>query len=151
MQRGSVPEGRSKSLSAPQIFVVETEPRHEQATARRMLMPLQKRQVFLFVEKFGSDDVRPDLIKLRSVQSSRWDGAIFLMIPGTSCQATMVLSLRDKSHSPIEVPHNYLSAYEGLPWVSQNNLLSHEGAWPEGPDRHFNAGEASRDGLPTSN
>ena len=74
-------------------------------------MPLQKRQVFLFVEKFGSDDVRPDLIKLRSVQSSRWDGAIFLMIPGTSCQATMVLSLRDKSHSPIEVPHNYLSAY----------------------------------------
>jgi hypothetical protein len=111
MQRGSVPEGRSKSLSAPQIFVVETEPRHEQATARRMLMPLQKRQVFLFVEKFGSDDVRPDLIKLRSVQSSRWDGAIFLMIPGTSCQATMVLSLRDKSHSPIEVPHNYLSAY----------------------------------------
>jgi hypothetical protein len=61
MQRGSVPEGRSKSLSAPQIFVVETEPRHEQATARRMLMPLQKRQVFLFVEKFGSDDIRPDL------------------------------------------------------------------------------------------
>jgi hypothetical protein len=33
-------------LSVPQIFVVETEPRHEQATARRMLMPLQKRQVF---------------------------------------------------------------------------------------------------------
>ena len=25
-----VPEGRSKSLSVPQIFVVETEPRHEQ-------------------------------------------------------------------------------------------------------------------------
>ena len=24
------------------------------------------------------------------------------MIPGTSCQATIVLSLRDKSHSPIE-------------------------------------------------
>ena len=48
MQRGSVPEGRSKSLSVPQIFVVETEPRHEQATARRMLMPLQKRQVFLW-------------------------------------------------------------------------------------------------------
>ena len=40
------PEGRPKSLSVPQIFVVETEPRHEQATARRMLMPLQKRQVF---------------------------------------------------------------------------------------------------------
>ena len=57
MQR-VVPEGRSKSLSVPQIFVDETEPRHEQATARRMLMPPQKRQVP--VEKFGSDDVRPD-------------------------------------------------------------------------------------------
>jgi hypothetical protein len=36
MQRGSVPEGRSKSWSVPQIFVVETEPR-----------PLRKRQVLL--------------------------------------------------------------------------------------------------------
>src|ERR1700722_11158701 len=42
-QRGPVPEGPSKSLSVPQIFVVETEPRHQQATARRMLLPLQKR------------------------------------------------------------------------------------------------------------
>jgi len=33
-----VPEGRPKSLSVPEIFVVETEPRHEQATARRRLM-----------------------------------------------------------------------------------------------------------------
>ena len=32
---------------ATSIFVVETEPRHEQATARRMLVPHQKRQVFL--------------------------------------------------------------------------------------------------------
>jgi hypothetical protein len=47
MQRGSVPEGRLKSLSVPEIFVVENEPRHERATARRMLMPLQKRQVLL--------------------------------------------------------------------------------------------------------
>ena len=38
-------------------------------------------------------------------------GAIFLMIQGTSCLATIVPSLRDKSHSPIEAPHNYLSAY----------------------------------------
>src|ERR1700728_4200666 len=30
-----VPEGRPKSSSVPQIFVVETEARHEQATARR--------------------------------------------------------------------------------------------------------------------
>jgi hypothetical protein len=27
------------------------------------------------------------------------------MIPGTSYLATVVLSLRDKSHSPIEAPH----------------------------------------------
>jgi hypothetical protein len=37
--------------------------------------------------------------------------AIFLMITGTSCLATIVPSLQDKSHSPIEAPHNYLSAY----------------------------------------
>src|ERR1700722_4857413 len=40
--------------------------------------------------------------KPRSVQSSRWDGAIFLIIPGTSCLATIVLSLRDKIHSTAE-------------------------------------------------
>src|SRR5258705_13911729 len=57
------------------------------------------------------------LSKPRSVQSSRWDGAIFLMIPDTSCLATIVLSLRDKSHSPIEAPHNYLSAYGAKPWA----------------------------------
>jgi len=33
----------------------------------------------------------------RSVQSSRWDGAIFLLIPGTSYLATISLSLRDKT------------------------------------------------------
>jgi hypothetical protein len=32
------------------------------------------------------------------------DGAIFLMIPGTSCLATIVLSLRDKNQSPVEAP-----------------------------------------------
>ncbi len=37
---------RSKSLSGPEIFVLETESRHEQATARRILMPRWKRQVF---------------------------------------------------------------------------------------------------------
>lgn len=31
--------------------------------------------------------------------------------PGTSCLATIVLSLRDKSRSSIETPHKYLSAY----------------------------------------
>ncbi len=38
----------------------------------------------------------------RSVQSSRWDGAIFFIIPGTSCLATIVLSLRDRIHSSAE-------------------------------------------------
>ena len=31
--------------------------------------------------------------------------------PGTSCLATISLSLRDKSHPSIEAPHKYLSAY----------------------------------------
>ena len=31
--------------------------------------------------------------------------------PGTSCLATISLSLRDKSHSSIEAPYKYLSAY----------------------------------------
>ena len=47
-----------------------------------MLMPLQKRQVFLL---------------------------------NASCLAAIVLSFRDKSHSPIEAPHNYLSAYVVIP------------------------------------
>jgi hypothetical protein len=50
-------------------------------------LPLQKRQVLLW----------KSLGPMGSVQSSRWDGTIFLMIPGTSCLATIVLSLRDKS------------------------------------------------------
>src|ERR1700722_3168180 len=66
-ERTPVPEGRSKSLSVPQIFVFETEPRHEQATARRMFLPLQKRQGLLL----------KSLPPMRSVQSSRWDEAIF--------------------------------------------------------------------------
>src|ERR1700722_15335414 len=90
MRRGAVPEGRSKSWSVPQIFVVETEPRHEQATARRMLLPLQKRQVLL-LKKFGSAGIG-SIVPLGR--------AIFLMIPGTSCLATIVLSLRDKTISP---------------------------------------------------
>jgi hypothetical protein len=60
-----------------------------------VLMPLQKRQVLLLK---SSGPMMFDL------QSSRWDGTIFLMIPGTSCLATIVLSLRDKNHSPIEAP-----------------------------------------------
>jgi hypothetical protein len=40
----------------------------------------------------------------RSIQSSRWDGAIFrINNPGTSCLATIGPSLRDKRHSSAEV------------------------------------------------
>jgi hypothetical protein len=35
--------------------------------------------------------------------------------PGTSCLATISPSLREKSHSPIEAPQNYLSAYGCTP------------------------------------
>ena len=34
-----------------------------------------------------------------------------------SLQTHCGMSVRDKSHSPIEAPHDYLSAYEGLPSV----------------------------------
>src|SRR5580692_9455936 len=44
--------------------------------------------------------------------------------PGTSCQATISLSLRDKSHSPIEAPHNYLSAYSIVPWLRGTGLIA---------------------------
>jgi hypothetical protein len=50
------------------------------------------------------------------LQSSRWDGAIFLMTPGTSCLATIELSLRDKTHPPIEEPRIIL-AVRLKPWV----------------------------------
>ena len=72
-----------------------------------MLLPLQKRQVLLW----------KSLSPMGSVQPSRWDVAIFLMIPGTSCLATIVLSLRDENHSRIEAPRNYLNSYVvETPW-----------------------------------
>ena len=71
-----------------------------------MLMPLQKRLVLLLKSPPpGMFDLILDFMvvsKPRSVQSSRWDWAIFLIIPGTSCLATIVLSLRDKIHSTAE-------------------------------------------------
>jgi hypothetical protein len=44
------------------------------------------------------------------VRPSLWDGASVHRNPGTSCLATIRLSLREKGHSPIEVPRSYLSA-----------------------------------------
>jgi hypothetical protein len=75
-----------KSLSVPQIFVVETEPRQEQATARRKLMPLQKHQVLL-LESSGPMmfDLIPDVIngfcQLRDAHS---DGVVTLGFLATS-------------------------------------------------------------------
>jgi hypothetical protein len=67
---------------------------------------LLSRRDRLIVARYGVPGSRcrkaPSRRDGRSVQSSRWDGAILLMIPGTSCLATIVLSLRDKSHSPVE-------------------------------------------------
>ena len=57
----------------------------------------------------------------RTYGAHRHDGEIpgvKTPIPGTSCVATIVLSLRDKSHSPIEALDNYLSAYGVYPGKS---------------------------------
>jgi hypothetical protein len=39
------------------------------------------------------------------------DGVSLHRNPGTSCLATISLSLRDKSHPPIEAASHYVSAY----------------------------------------
>ena len=52
------------------------------------------------MEKFGSDDVRPDFGWNEIGSIVPLGRAIFLMIPGTSCLATIVLSLRDKAIRP---------------------------------------------------
>jgi len=111
-----VPEGRSKSRQFTDVCR-GTEPRHEQAAARLSWASdsasngsnarAASETRGTPIEKFASDDVQPNLdgmngFSARSVQPSRWDEAIFLMIPGTSCLATIVLSLRDKIHSTAE-------------------------------------------------
>jgi hypothetical protein len=49
--------------------------------------------------------VRPFVyLRFSALQPSLRDGAIFLMIPGASCLATIVLSFRDENHSTIEAP-----------------------------------------------
>ena len=83
MERGSVPEGTVRS---PCHF-------HRCLSSKLSSCPFEKTLGTL-------------------VQSSRWDGATFLMIPGTSCLATISLSLRDKSHSPFEATHT-ISALMG--------------------------------------
>jgi hypothetical protein len=72
-----------------------------------MLLALQKRQVLLW-KRLGP---------MGSVQSSRWDEPIFLMIPGTSCLATIVLSLRDKTIRPSKRLAIILALNGLRPWV----------------------------------
>ena len=74
MQRTPVPEGRSKSLSVP----------GESAGVGH------DRIIFWH---FACENMFCDVSnsKPRSVQSSRWDEAIFLVTPGTSCLATISL------------------------------------------------------------
>jgi hypothetical protein len=38
------------------------------------------------------------------------------MIPGTSCLATVAVSVRKQNHSPIEAPR-HLGVYEGKPYA----------------------------------
>jgi hypothetical protein len=48
---------------------------------------------------------------MEGLQSSRWDEAIFFMIPGNSCLATIALSLWDKNHPPDRSASHQLGAY----------------------------------------
>jgi hypothetical protein len=58
---------------------------------------------WLFVPEGQADrsQARSAWVAMQSapVPASPWDGAIFLMTPGTSCLATIMLSLWDKIHS----------------------------------------------------
>jgi hypothetical protein len=60
------------------------------------------------VEKFGSDGPMMSDLFGSIVPLGR---PIFLMIPGTSCLATIMQSLRDKNHSLIAAPRNELSSH----------------------------------------
>src|SRR5271166_5249715 len=86
MQRGPRPGGTVEVIVSPRRESKRCWPWPDYLLAFRMLK--------------GFCDV--SISKPRSVQSSRWDKAIFLVTPGTSCLATMMLSLRDKIHSPAE-------------------------------------------------
>jgi hypothetical protein len=55
--------------------------------------------------------------RARSVHSSRWDGAIFLMIPGTSCLATI------RAVSPGQRPFAHRSASDYLALMGLNTRL----------------------------
>jgi hypothetical protein len=67
---------------------------------------------------------------VRKIAPSQRDGASLHRYPGTSCLATISLSLRDKSHSPIEGLRTKLALMGLEPWA----MLS----WPFGPQTILN-------------
>jgi len=96
---------------------------------------------------------RRSYLQLRTGQCSRPERTFTLLLvrtfrrtyPGTSCLATISLSLRDKSHSPFEAPRNYLSAYdrtdyrhEKAGWMKSGTLR-----WSGGESRNQPADHAS--------
>ena len=70
---------------------------------------------------------RRSYLQLRTGQCSRPERTFTLLLVrtfrrtyrGTPCLATIVPSLRDKSHSSIEAPHKYLSAYGRPPGLRE--------------------------------
>jgi hypothetical protein len=67
--------------------------RDEHSTRCRLLMPRLR----------FDDKLSLELLELTTPSTVR-DGASLHLYPGTSCLATIVLSLRDKNHSTIEAP-----------------------------------------------
>src|SRR6478752_10634296 len=77
---------------------------------------------------------RRSYLQLRTGQCSRPERTFTLLLvrtfrrtnPGTSCLATISLSLRDKSHSSIEAPHKYIRAYGLKPLAESWATSRHE-------------------------
>jgi Transposase IS200 like len=69
--------------------------------------------------KFSYQEELRELLKRHRVPGLKpW------VVPGTSCLAAIVLSLLDNSHSPIEAPHNYLSAISSEAMSRKKSLIA---------------------------
>jgi hypothetical protein len=86
----TVPEGRSKYCQSQRYLSSKLSPGMSKRQRVECSCRFRNAQILL-LKSSGP---------MGSVQSSRWDAAIFLMIPGTSCLATIVLSLWDKTIRP---------------------------------------------------
>src|SRR5271165_5160085 len=101
-----VPEGQADSSQARSAWVAMQRDPRPGGTVEVIVSPRREsknvghgRTIFWHFEcKNMFCDV--SISRPRSVQSSRWDEAIFLVTPGTSCLATIMLSLRDKYIRP---------------------------------------------------